>query len=264
MWFDLQATAPETVCMTIRSAPTLTGPERLRAVRQARGWSLRDVCAPANIDPAHLSRVERGEKSLSIDALYRLAKVLGLPELAKQLITFRERWWKQVRADRDVTEGLLAAALVISTVARRDGTRALISNQQLADDLGVSLPTVQRRTRELRTLGYLEQVERGHRRGDGTLAANVYALSLRITKVTARDESQHVTQVTARDSTEQQHAEISTHQTGTSTHQMGASTHHPDDAPLLNPPWRAANDASASFDAKTFEPWRENDQQPLP
>lgn len=83
--FDLQVKARETICMTTRSAPPLTGAERLRAVRLAHGWSLRDVCAPANIDPAHLSRVERGEKSLSIDALYRLAKVLGLPELAKQL-----------------------------------------------------------------------------------------------------------------------------------------------------------------------------------
>jgi hypothetical protein len=180
-------------------------------------------------------------------------------------ITFRERWWKQVRADRDVTEGLLAAALVISTVARRDGTRALISNQQLADDLGVSLATVQRRTRELRTLDYLEVVERGHRRGDGTLAANVYALSLRVTQVTARDESQQVTQVTARDSAEPLRAEFSTRQTGTSTPLMGASTRHPDDAPLLNPPlnspWSGVNDAFASFDAKTFEDWREDDRQ---
>jgi transcriptional regulator with XRE-family HTH domain len=71
--------------MTTRSAPVLTGAQRLRAIRQAHGWSLRDVSAPADIDPAHLSRVERGEKSLSIDALYRLAKVLGLGELAKQL-----------------------------------------------------------------------------------------------------------------------------------------------------------------------------------
>jgi transcriptional regulator with XRE-family HTH domain len=71
--------------MTTRSAPALTGPARLRAARQAQGWSLRDVSAPADIDPAHLSRVERGEKSLSVDSLYRLATVLGLRELAKQL-----------------------------------------------------------------------------------------------------------------------------------------------------------------------------------
>jgi transcriptional regulator with XRE-family HTH domain len=80
--------------MTTKSSPVLTGPTRLtgparlRAARQARGWSLRDVSAPADIDPAHLSRVERGEKSLSVDALYRLAKVPELRELAKQLAPY--------------------------------------------------------------------------------------------------------------------------------------------------------------------------------
>ena len=74
--------------MTTRSVQALTGGARLRAVRQAQGRSLRDVGTPAEIDPAHLSRVERDEKSLSVDALYRLAKVLGLRELAKQLAPF--------------------------------------------------------------------------------------------------------------------------------------------------------------------------------
>jgi transcriptional regulator with XRE-family HTH domain len=53
----------------------------LRAVRQARGLGLREVARLAEIDPAHLSRVERGERTLSLDALVRLARVLGLREL---------------------------------------------------------------------------------------------------------------------------------------------------------------------------------------
>jgi Helix-turn-helix len=84
--FDLQVKASETICMTTRSAPALIGPaHHLRAVRQAQGRSLRDVASQAGIDIAHLSRVERGEKSLSVAGLYRLARVLGLRELAKQL-----------------------------------------------------------------------------------------------------------------------------------------------------------------------------------
>jgi len=39
----------------------------------------------SEIDPGHLSKVERGEKQLSIEALYRLAVVVGLDELAAQL-----------------------------------------------------------------------------------------------------------------------------------------------------------------------------------
>jgi len=54
----------------------------LRAVRTARGLGLRTVAARADIDPGHLSKVERGEKQLSLEALYRLAVVLELRELA--------------------------------------------------------------------------------------------------------------------------------------------------------------------------------------
>ena len=58
---------------------------RLRAARTQKGMSLRQAATQAGIDPAHLSRVERGEKQLSLPALRRLAGVLGLDELADQL-----------------------------------------------------------------------------------------------------------------------------------------------------------------------------------
>ncbi|MER7363607.1 helix-turn-helix domain-containing protein [Nonomuraea wenchangensis] len=48
--------------------------------------SLRQTATAAGIDPAHLSRVERGEKALSLEALHRLATVLELTELADQLL----------------------------------------------------------------------------------------------------------------------------------------------------------------------------------
>lgn|GEM_PF-4458311 len=37
------------------------------------------------MDPGHLSKVERGEKQLSLESLHRLAVVLELSELAKLL-----------------------------------------------------------------------------------------------------------------------------------------------------------------------------------
>jgi transcriptional regulator with XRE-family HTH domain len=55
----------------------------LRAVREAHGLGLREVARRAEIDPAHLSRVERGERMLSLEALVRLARVLGLNELER-------------------------------------------------------------------------------------------------------------------------------------------------------------------------------------
>jgi len=57
----------------------------LRAVRQARGLTLKQVADRIGVDQSHLSKVERGESMLSLDALYRIAVVLELRELASML-----------------------------------------------------------------------------------------------------------------------------------------------------------------------------------
>lgn len=57
----------------------------LRAVRQAQGLGLREVAQKSGIDPGHLSRVERGQASLSLESLARLARTLGLKDLARLL-----------------------------------------------------------------------------------------------------------------------------------------------------------------------------------
>jgi transcriptional regulator with XRE-family HTH domain len=43
------------------------------------------------VAPSHLSRAERGEKGLSIDALYRVAVVLQMDDLAKSLSPYVEQ-----------------------------------------------------------------------------------------------------------------------------------------------------------------------------
>jgi transcriptional regulator with XRE-family HTH domain len=75
----------ESAPQTARSAPPQTRIPPLRAVREAQGLGLRYTATQAGIDPAHLSRVERGEKQLTVDALARLARVLGLRDLARLL-----------------------------------------------------------------------------------------------------------------------------------------------------------------------------------
>jgi transcriptional regulator with XRE-family HTH domain len=67
--------------MVSRSART----PPLRVVREARGLGLREVARRAQIDPSQLSKVERGEGQLSLSALARLARVLGLAELERLL-----------------------------------------------------------------------------------------------------------------------------------------------------------------------------------
>jgi hypothetical protein len=59
------------------------GETPLRGARIARGLGLNETARLAEIDPGHLSRAERGEVRLSLDALVRLARVLELRELAK-------------------------------------------------------------------------------------------------------------------------------------------------------------------------------------
>ena len=60
----------------------------LRGVRLAHGLSLNEAARRAGLDPAHLLRVERGERGLSIDSLQRLAQVLDLRDLARLLTPY--------------------------------------------------------------------------------------------------------------------------------------------------------------------------------
>jgi transcriptional regulator with XRE-family HTH domain len=54
-------------------------------MREARGLGLREVARRTEIDPSHLSRIERGTAQPTVDALARLARVLGLTELERLL-----------------------------------------------------------------------------------------------------------------------------------------------------------------------------------
>lgn len=66
----------------------MQGSALLKQARMAKRMSLRATAARARIDPAHLSRVERGERQLSIESLQRLAQVIGLDDLAENLRPF--------------------------------------------------------------------------------------------------------------------------------------------------------------------------------
>jgi transcriptional regulator with XRE-family HTH domain len=76
--------------MLTGSGNHLTGIPTLRAVRIARGMTLEETARRAGVDPAHLSRVERGERQPSVNALARIAEALDLHELARLLAPYRE------------------------------------------------------------------------------------------------------------------------------------------------------------------------------
>lgn len=63
----------------------------LRATRLAEGWSLRYVADRVPMDTGHLSKLERRQAGVSVDTLARLARVLGLGELASSLAPYVSR-----------------------------------------------------------------------------------------------------------------------------------------------------------------------------
>ena len=68
---------------------SIIGPEeRIRALREAHGISLRELARRTGKDKGHWSRIERGERPLSLPMLVALAQALGLRELVKALRPF--------------------------------------------------------------------------------------------------------------------------------------------------------------------------------
>jgi transcriptional regulator with XRE-family HTH domain len=62
--------------MTQESPLESAARRRLRALRQARGWSLDELSRHANIGASTLSRLETGHRRMAIDHLVTLARVL--------------------------------------------------------------------------------------------------------------------------------------------------------------------------------------------
>ena len=60
----------------------------IRVIRRARGMSLRALAEAAAVSKSHLSRVEQGKATLSLAALLRVARELGLKELEDQLTQY--------------------------------------------------------------------------------------------------------------------------------------------------------------------------------
>ena len=79
----------------------LTNPpeSRLRAERIRCGLTLREAARRAEIEPAHLSRVERGQASLSLSALVRVAHVLDMSVLSSELETLLDEHGPEVTDD---------------------------------------------------------------------------------------------------------------------------------------------------------------------
>jgi transcriptional regulator with XRE-family HTH domain len=72
---------------------TVPLPNPIRAVRLAQGKRLRETARRIPMDPGQLSKIERGEAGLTLEALAGIARVLELRDLYRHLAPF-------VREDR--------------------------------------------------------------------------------------------------------------------------------------------------------------------
>lgn len=70
------------------NAATNFSPESLRETRLAQDRSLRSVGFESGYTESYLSRVERAQQQISLEALWKLARVLKLDELADVLEPF--------------------------------------------------------------------------------------------------------------------------------------------------------------------------------
>lgn len=53
--------------------------DRIRALRQDRGWSQERLAERAGVHRTYLSSLERGERNVSLDNIYAIAEALGVP-----------------------------------------------------------------------------------------------------------------------------------------------------------------------------------------
>lgn len=85
-------------------------------------------------------------------------------------------WMRTIRDDTDLTAGTLNVLVMLALRMRKDGA-GFASQEQLADDAGVSESTVRRALQKARDLGYVVRTRRGHRINDDVSVASEYRLT---------------------------------------------------------------------------------------
>ncbi|MBM7854045.1 transcriptional regulator with XRE-family HTH domain [Desulfohalotomaculum tongense] len=104
--------------------------ERIRALREERGYTLQDLAKRAKLSLSYLSEIERGSKRPSLKTIEKLAAALNVPKT--QLI------------EGEITDTGLALGEKIRIIRNEKN----MSLQELADKVGISL-------------SYLSEIERG-------------------------------------------------------------------------------------------------------
>lgn len=101
--------------------------QRIKGLRQARGWSLDVLAAKCFLSPSTLSRIETGHRRIALDQLVPIARALGTT--LDQLVESADDGDVVIRPQRDDTRGMTVWTLAREraphgmTVARMRITR---------------------------------------------------------------------------------------------------------------------------------------------
>nr|MDT0656926.1 XRE family transcriptional regulator [Micromonospora sp. DSM 115978] len=88
--------------------------QRIRGLREARGWSLDELAARCYLSPSTLSRIETGHRRIALDQLAPIARALGTT--LDQLVESGNNDDVVIRPHRDETRG------VTTWLLSREGT----------------------------------------------------------------------------------------------------------------------------------------------
>ncbi|WP_414172642.1 helix-turn-helix domain-containing protein [Clavibacter tessellarius] len=108
--------------------------QRIRGLREARGWSLDVLAARCFLSPSTLSRIETGHRRIALDQLVPLAKALDTTLDEPHRVGGRRR-----RRD-PAAEGRRGRAHHVGAVARR-GARRASSSRRCASPHGARSPS---------------------------------------------------------------------------------------------------------------------------
>jgi transcriptional regulator with XRE-family HTH domain len=85
--------------------------EKLKALRESRGYFQREVAAELRVDTAYVSKMEHNEKSVSKNHLKKLAKMFRVPEAELMAFWLADKVLNIIKDEDEKEEALKIAML---------------------------------------------------------------------------------------------------------------------------------------------------------
>jgi|GEM_PF-4527383 len=144
---------------------------------------------------------------------------------------YRDAWWRALGTIGDLSPGERTVALLVSTHARADGTRALVSAAMLSAESGTGESTVRRHLASLVKRRLIVRTSRGGRDGSGKARASIYSLT-----ISTAQSGEQLSEVSTARSDEQLSDGLNRSIDASQPLDPDVSTAHPGERPPSSPP----------------------------